>query len=707
MKQDICSALEEQFVGFASENILNNLPFVSDGLLAVQRKSIWGMIQKGRTHDKQFIKMLKAQGEIMTYYVFGDMPLSGALKNMGNNSLNYMYLTPRGSFGDKRKKDDNGAAARYIECKLSKYAEDMCVGIKKNNVPMKRNYDNTENEPIVLPSMIPNVLLNTSQSISVGESSKIPAHNLIEVCDSFISYLKTKNIDQSISMLNGADLSLGGQILYDKGEFEKIYRTGKGSFTLLGKHTYDKDKNVVTITEVPYETYIETIEEKLRLQYEKGNFKEIADIHDGSDKDGIKLNIYLKKGTNVDQFIAKLRKFTPYESRMSCNFTLIDIDNKTPLLMSLENIIVKWTTHRKQCLRKELEYDINALSTERNKLKGLEIIVDSLDEAIAIIRGSKSESEAMNKLVNRFSLNEDQALYISSIKLINMHSDWIGNKLLRLKSLEDNIKTMYSDLDSEDYYINRIISDLEYCKKTYGQPRKTTIVYEHEVKPILNDILIENYNCQIVLTEQGYLKKTLRYSDTQKVKDGDTVIQQVPSTNKSKLLFFTDKANCYYLNAYDVETTQPSNLGNYLPTMLQLQDEKILYAISTEDFKGYVLFAFENGKVAKINLSSYETKTNRTKIINAYNTDSKLISINFIEKDCDFMAISSIDKVLVVNTELINPKDTKSSQGVNVLRSKKDSYMIEFKPCTMEEEVKEYYRVSNTPATGKYSKKDF
>lgn len=592
MKQDICSALEEQFVGFASENILNNLPFVSDGLLAVQRKSIWGMIQKGRTHDKQFVKMLKAQGEIMTYYVFGDMPLSGALKNMGNNSLNYMYLTPRGSFGDKRKKDDNGAHARYIECKLSKYAEDMCNGIKKNNVPMKRNYDNTENEPIVLPSMLPNVLLNTSQSISVGESSKIPAHNLIEVCDSFISYLHTQDIDKSISLLNGADLSLGGQIIYDKDEFDKIYRTGKGSFTLLGKHTYDKDKNIVTITEVPYEAYIETIEEKLRLQYDKGNFKEITDIHDGSDKDGIKLHIYLKKGTNVDQFIAKLRKYTPYESRMSCNFTLIDIDNKTPLLMSLEDIIVKWTTHRKQCLRKELEYDIKSLSTERNKLKGLEIIVDSLDEAIAIIRSSKSESEAMDRLVNRFSLNEDQALYISSVKLINMQSDWINNKLSRLQALEDSINDMYSNLNSDDYYTKRIITDLEYCKKTYGMERKTTIIYEHEVEPIPDDVLVQDYNCTVVFTHD-YVKKNIRYLDKQRMKDGDSILTTISCNNKDKLIAITDKGQVFNINVNDIQQCMPSDLGQFHSTIFNLQDECIVNVFKCEEGKSITLITQE------------------------------------------------------------------------------------------------------------------
>lgn len=592
MEKTIVNALKDDFIPFASDALLNFLPSVSDGLLPVNRKVIYAMYKNGVTNNKSHIKMLRAAAMAMTYYVYGDLPLNKAMKAMGNNSLNYMYLDPKGSFGDKQKKEGVGASARYIECKLSKYAEDMLLGINKNAVETKRNFDNTENEPLSLPSIMPNVLLNTTQSISTGESSKIPAHNLIEVCDSFISYLNTKDIDLSISMLNGADLSFGGQIVYDKDEFNKIYKTGRGSFTLVGKYTYDKKENRVTVVELPYETYIETIEEKLRLQYDKGNFKEITDIHDGSDKDGIKLHIYLKKGTNIDQFIAKLRKYTPYESRMSCNFTLIDIDNKTPLLMSLEDIIVKWTTHRKQCLRKELEYDIKALSTERNKLKGLEIIVDSLDEAISIIRSSKSEAEAMDKLVNRFSLNEDQALYISSVKLINMQSDWINNKLSRLQALEDSINDMYSNLNSDDYYTKRIITDLEYCKKTYGMERKTSIIYEHEVEPIPDDVLVQDYNCTVVFTHD-YVKKNIRYLDKQRMKDGDSILTTISCNNKDKLIAITDKGQVFNINVNDIQQCMPSDLGQFQSALFNLQDEHIVNAFKYEEGKSITLITQE------------------------------------------------------------------------------------------------------------------
>ena len=285
LNKDIIDVLEDDFTEYAAPIIVNNLPSI-DGLLPVHRKSIWGMYKAGLTHDKIFSKMLRATGYILPYYTFGDMPLAQALRNCTNNSLNYPYLIGKGNFGDKQRKDAKGASARYVECKLSEFAEDMLKGISKNNVPMKRNYANTLDEPIILPSEIPNILVNTSQSIAVGESSKIPAHNLIEVCDSFINYIKTEDIDSTIDILNGADFSIGGQIIYEPEVFKKIYKTGKGSFKLVGKYKYDKEENVITIYEVPYEGYIEDIEKELRAKIDK-RFKEIIDIHDGTDKDGI------------------------------------------------------------------------------------------------------------------------------------------------------------------------------------------------------------------------------------------------------------------------------------------------------------------------------------------------------------------------------------------------------------------------------------
>jgi DNA gyrase/topoisomerase IV subunit A len=314
IEKDIIEVMEDEFIPYAGEILVNNIPSVADGLLPVHRKVEWALHKNGINPEKPFIKLLRAGAYTMVYYVFGDMPLYKSMKNMANNSLNNFYLEPKGSFGDKRKKDGVGASPRYIECKLSKYGKALLHNINKNNVEFKRNFDNTENEPLTLPSTIPNVLTNTSQSIAVGEASKIPAHNLIETCDSFISYIKTQDIDKSIEILKCPDFSLGGQIPYNKEIFEKIYKTGKGSFSIIGKYKYDEKKSKITIYEVPYETFIENIEDKVAECIEKGLFKEITDYHNASDKDGIALDIYIKKNTDLNKFIAKLRKYTPFES---------------------------------------------------------------------------------------------------------------------------------------------------------------------------------------------------------------------------------------------------------------------------------------------------------------------------------------------------------------------------------------------------------
>lgn len=702
----IGNVLEENFIPYAGEILLNNLPSVADGLLASQRKVVYALHKNGVTYDKSHIKLLRASAMAMTYYIYGDMPLNKVMKNMGNNSLNYMYLDPKGSFGDKQKRDGVGASARYIECKLSQYSEELLKGIRKGIVPTKRNFDNTEDEPLVLPSALPNVLLNTSQSIAVGESSKIPAHNLNEVCDCFINYLKTSNIDSSIDMLQGCDLSLGGQVVYDKDTFRKIYTTGKGSFTLVGKYKYDKKENSVTIYEIPYETYIEVIEEKIRQQFDKGLFKEISDIHDGSDKDGLKLSIYLKKNTNIDLFISKLRKYTPFETTMSCNFTLLDIDNKTPKLMSLEDIIKSWTEHRKQCIRKELSYDLDKLRHEYKMLQGLRKLLDDIDQAIKIIRQTSSDEETITKLMEYFTLDKEQAEYIAETKLRNLNKTWIEGKTKRLEEVAKKGAETKAVLENEEKILQIIIAQLEEGKKKFGKPRMTEVIYDdkkEEIKVIKED-LIEEYNCYITLTREGYLKKTKLASDSHKVKDGDEVLQQLSSTNKSSILLFSNKGNMYTVKCHQLQQVAPSVLGTYIPTIVELeQEEQIIYMVSTLDFVGSMIFGFANGKVAKITLSSYNTI--RTKLQNAYSNVSPLVHIS-LEEDRLMVAKSSIDKVLIFNHSSINAKSSRSSQGNSVLKSRKDSVMqsLSYIPIDLDEKIIEYYKAS-TNSVGKNLRK--
>ena len=677
-EKPIINVLQDEFIPYAGELLLNNLPSVADGLLSSQRKVIYAMNKNGVTYDKPHIKMLRCSAMAMSYYVYGDLPLNALMKNMGNNSLNYTYIDPKGSYGDKQKEDGVGASARYIEARLSKYSSDLIYGIEKKCIPYKRNFDNTEDEPIVLPSMFPNILLNTSQSISVSESSKIPAHNFIEVCDCFINYIQNKDITQAKTFLKGCDLSLGGQVVYNETEFNKIYDTGKGSFTLVGKYRYNEKENRVEIYEIPYETYIETIDKKLGDCCEKGIFPEVIDVHDGSDKDGIRLDIYLKKHTNVEAFIKKLRKYTPFESKMSCNFTVIDIDNKTPKCMSLKEIIESWTKHRINCIKNETAYDINKLEVELNKLYGLKMILSNLDKAISIIRMADIEETAKENLVKEFDLNQEQAEYISTIKMINMNKDWINKKIKRISEIKDSISKLKSFLTNENLILDKIIEQLEYGKKKYGKPRMTTVIYNDDTT-IPQDALIDDYNCQLVVTKEGYVKKTSKYSESQKLKDGDLVLSQTATTNKSKILFFTNKANVYFLNMYDLNDCLPSALGQYSYSLLPIEpDEKIIYTTTTTDYSGYMYFSFSNGKVCKVPLTSYQTKQNRSKLMNSYNTESPLVYIGHHATDVSFLSKSSDGFYFLASSSLISKKTKKNSIGVTFQKLHPDCKVVEF-----------------------------
>lgn len=709
MKKGIVEVLQTEMLDFTAPVIINNIPTI-DGLLCSQRQIIWGMKKAGMTSDKQFYKMLKAGGAIFNYYVLGDLPLYGVMKNMGNNYTLYKYLIPKGSYGNKNSRDGKGSAPRYIECKLDPYSEDMLEGINKNAVTMKKNYDATENEPVILPSKIPNILTNGRMSIAVSEANKMPSHNMEDVCSSIISYIKTQDIEKSISILKCPDMITGGSIIYDKQVFNDIYKTGKGSFTLLGKYKYDKDTNIITIYEIPYTTYIENIEDELEKNLDKFS-KELVDYHNGSDKDGLKLDLYLKKNTNVNTVIQKLRKYTSFESKFACNFTILDLDGKTPKLMSLEEIINKWIFHRVNCIKNEILYDIHKNKKELNKLYGLQIINQNLDEAIRIIRSSKTEKIAIEKLINRFCLNQEQAEYIATIRLININQEWILNKIINISELEQENTKLQTYYNSEDLIKKIIISQLEDVKKKYKKPRMTEIIYEDNVVDVAIDQLIEDYNTKLMLTQENYLKKipstSMRGSANIKLKEGDTIITELDSTNKSDILLFSNKQVCYKLYAWQLEDTKPSNLGIYLPQELQLDsDEKIIQIISTTDYQGYLVFAFANGKIAKIDLSSYSTKTQRSKLLNAYANESELINMFYIKEDIDILCKSSINKVLITNTSLINPKSSKNSQGNMTLKSKNDSYMDMCVPIDNIQGIEdmEYYK-GKTNAVGSYLKK--
>jgi DNA gyrase/topoisomerase IV subunit A len=676
MKKGIVEVLQTEMLDFTAPVIINNLPSI-DGLLCSQRQAIWGMKKAGMTSDKQFYKMLKAGGAIFNYYTLGDMPLYGVMKNMGNNYTLYKYLIPKGSYGNKNSRDGKGSAPRYIECKLDTYAENMLEGINKNAVPMKLNYDATEKEPVVLPSKIPNILTNLRMSIAVSEANKMPSHNMEDTCNSFISYIQTNNIEKSIELLKVPDLPSGGQIIYDKNTFDKIYKTGKGSFTILGKYKYDKNTNTITIYEIPYTTYIENIEDELECNLDKFS-KDLVDYHNGSDKDGLKFELYLKNNVDVNTVIQKLRKFTSFESKFACNFTILDLDGKTPVLVSLEDIITKWIKHRQSCITNEFNFDYDKLSKRLHLLEGLKLVLSDLDNTIELIRNSKNDTEAIEDVMSKFNLYQEQAEYIVSIKLLNINKGFISNRIKDIGNIKDEMLKINEILSSDDNINQIIIEQLEEIKKKYSQPRKTEIIYNDNVKEITQEDLISDFTCTLVFTKEGYFKKTRRYSETQKLKDGDKIQTIIQCSNKDKAIFTSNKGNAYFLNLWEVNEKQPSVIGEYLLNVLPLEkDETIIGMLSTNQYKGYCIYCFENGKILKTPLKSFETKTNRTKLSNSLTDENgAVLLITQIENDTDIELTDCFGKTKIVNTKDINEKASRKSVGVTVFKSSKKKWCV-------------------------------
>ena len=684
---DICNVLDDKMMDYSAYVILHRaLPSIEDGFKVSLRRILYTMHRHNMT---KLTKSASVSGKVMEIHPHSDCYPTIVNMVQKDNHVN-PFIVGKGAFAYHTSRDTQPASSRYSEIRIAPYSQEMMEGLKKNSVEMIPTFDGNSEEPLYLPTKHPNILTHSQQGMAVGMAANFPSFNLTEVCDCTIDYLNGITDKELVP-----DFATGGELIYNKSQIDKINNNGLGSIDI--KARYEVSGDYILIKEIPYTTTREVIIEKIVELVKSNKLKEIVDVKDTTDLRGMEIEIKTKKNTDKELLMQKLYKLTPLQSSFSANMNCLV--NNRPKVLGVKQIIQEWVKFRKQCLKRELQYDIQQLQTVQNELLGLQIILQDLDKAISLIRNSKSEKEVIDRLREFFDLNDKQLEYIVKIRMVNMNQEWLTSKINKLTEVNEQLKVNLDNLESDSYYISTIISQLQDVKKKYGQPRRTTIIQPEETVFIKQNELIEDYNCQIVLTKENYLKKTLRYSDNQKLKDGDTVMQQIVATNKSRLLFFTDKANCYYLNTWDIDSIQPSNLGNFLPSLLQLQDENVLYVVSTVDFKGHILFAFENGRVAKIPLSSYETKTNRSKVINTYNTDSKLVSINYIEKDMDFMAVSSINKVLVVNTSQINAKVSKASQGIQLLKSKNDSVMVEFKPVDIDNV--EYYRGSPNQI-GKY-----
>jgi len=658
-------------------------------------------------------KSANVVGQTMKLNPHGDMAIYETLVRLteGNEALLHPFVESQGNFGKQYSRDMVFAASRYTEVRLAPICQEMFADINKNTVPFVDNYDGEMKEPTLLPSAFPNVLVNPNQGIAVGMASNICSFNLKEVCEATIAYLKNENADLLESM-PAPDFSMGAQIIYSREAMSEIYETGRGNFKMRAKYEYDKKNNCIEITEIPYTTTCEAIIGKIMEMVKANKLREIADARDETGLKGFKLTIDLKRGTDPDALMLKLFKHTPLEDSFSCNFNILV--NNIPKVMGVKEILKNWTEFRMGCIKNSLKFDLDKKSEKLHLLTGLKKILMDIDKAIAIIRHTEKEEDVVPNLMQGFEIDKVQAEYVAEIKLRYLNREYIINRTAEIEKLLEEIDEIQKILASDKEVKKLIIKQLGAIAKKYGQDRKTELVSDDDVEQYNEDKTIEDYPLTIFVTADGYLKKvsatSLRFTQSEhKLKEDDRIVQTIETTNKSDLLFFTNNSVVYKMKTYEVNDSKVSSMGEYMPGILGLDnDEKILYTVVTTDYKGIMLFSFVNGKIAKVGLENYATKTNRKKLIGAYSDKADVCDIKWFAEESEIVCYADNNKVLVVNTDKIPIKSTKSTQGVQVMKlTKKGAKMVRVvKSSESGIENLKYYTTKNIPAVGSFLKKD-
>lgn len=708
IEQPITETLEQNYMPYAMSVIVSRAIPQIDGLKPSHRKLLYTMYKMGLLGGQR-TKSANIVGQTMKLNPHGDMAIYETMVRLtrGYGALLHPFIDSKGNFGRQYSRDMRFAAPRYTEAKLDKLADELFRDLEKNAVDFIDNYDSTMKEPVLLPVTFPNILVSSNQGIAVGMASNICSFNLSEVCDAAIAFIKDENAEVSLS-IKAPDFTTGAYIIYKEKEMKEIFDTGKGSFRLRSKYQYDRKNSCIEIIEIPFTTTSEAIIDAITDLVKSGKIKDINDVRDETDLDGLKITIDIKRSTDPDALMLKLFKLTTLEDTFSCNFNILI--NGTPRVAGIKDILREWLIFRIECIKRQILYDIGKKSEKLHLLLGLEKILLDIDKAIRIIRDTSNDSQVVPNLMSGFEIDKDQAEFIAEIKLRNLNREYIVEKTRETEALDKEIKELKAMYENQAAIKKLIIRQLTDISKKFGLPRKTEILYQEHVEEVKDEHLIEDYNLKLFLSRQGYIKKiplvSLRANPEHKLKEDDEIIQEIETHNKADLLLFSNKYNVYKLKIFEIEDTKASGLGEYLSNILGLeQDEKIVYINATDAYNGFMLFAFENGKAAKIDMKAYATKTNRKKLINAYSDDSPLVRMLYLSSDVELVAYSSIGKALVFNTADIAVKSSRNSQGVQVLKEKKGSRMIR---VIFPEESGitdlEYYRTKNIPAVGCYLK---
>jgi len=678
-EQPISETLEINYMPYAMSVIVSRAIPEIDGFKPSHRKLLYtmykmGLLTGGRTKSANIV------GQTMRLNPHGDAAIYETMVRLakGNETLLHPFVDSKGNFGKVYSRDMAYAAARYTEAKLESICTEIFRDIDSDTVDMVDNYDATMKEPALLPTSFPNVLVAANQGIAVGMASNICSFNLKEVCDTAIALMQNPNHD-ILETLPGPDFSTGAELLFDEAATRDIYSTGRGSFKLRAKWHYVKEGNLIEITQIPYSTATEVIMDKVAELIKVGKIKEIADMRDETDLGGLKLTIDLKRGVEPDKLMQKLFRMTPLQDSFPCNFNILIAG--MPRVMGVGEILEEWTAWRTDCIKRRIFFQIQKKEDRLHLLKGLERILLDIDKAIAIIRETELESEVVPNLMIGFGIDEIQANYVAEIKLRNINKEYILKQTKAISELEKEIAELRDTLNSSKKLKNVIIRELQQVSEKFGQPRKTEIIYEiSEPESEEPEELVPEYPVTVFVSKEGYLKKitaqSLRMSGEQKFKEGDSLAFSAESTNREEFLVFTDKYQCYKSRLSDFEDGKASQLGDYLPQKLGFEPgETVLQVILPKDYKGFVLFFFENGKVAKVPLSAYETKTNRKKLTGAYSDKSPLKAVIAMDADDQVAVYSTDGRAAVFSTAQLLLKTTRNTQGVSVLSLKKKAVL--------------------------------
>lgn len=706
VEQEIPSTLEENYMPYAMSVILSRAIPEIDGFKPSHRKLLYTMYKMGLLTGAR-TKSANIVGQTMKLNPHGDAAIYDTMVRLsrGYEALLHPYVDSKGNFGKFYSRDMAWAASRYTEAKLDPICGELFRDIDKDTVDFVDNYDNTMKEPTLLPASYPSVLVNANTGIAVGMASSICSFNLREICETTIALIK--NPEHNISeTLPAPDFSGGAQIIYDKAALDNIYKTGRGSFKLRSRYSYDKSANCIDVLGIPPTTTCEVIIEKIVELVKTGKIKEISDVRDETGIDGLKITIDLKRGADPDRLMQRLYKLTTLEDSFSCNFNVLV--GGAPRVMGVRELLTEWTAFRVECVRRRTYFELHKKQDKLHLLKGLELILLDIDKAVKIVRETEEESEVVPNLMIGFGIDEIQAEYVAEIKLRHLNREYILKRTDEIDKLEGEIAELESILQSKTKVKNIIVKELKEVAEKYGQPRRCMLIYPDEIADDEPAEEIPDYPVTLFFTCDGYFKKitpqSLRMSGEQKLKDGDAILREVETTNAAELLFFTNQCRVYKARACDFSDTKASVLGEYIPAKLQMEEgEQAVDMVVTKDYKGILLFAFENGKVAKLGLELYETKTNRKRLTSAYSDKSPLAGILYLPEDNQAVLTASSGRMLLIDTSALNVKSTRSTQGVSVMRLKKGQRVMKiekYREGIFEKPSR--YRSKTLPALGAF-----